>query len=797
MSLSDTHRIEILILLGCGDKTRTQKMENKFREFGNVTDIPKSGRKRILDDEQKFDKLLDIQDIPHKPTRQVAADNDRWVMSGKYRVRGRLLLMKKLNLLLALEENPITPARQLARDSNLNHKTVLKILKYEKKRPYKMQAVQELLEDDPDRRPNIISTGTNTDEIFGKVVNSSKMFSNAPVLFFVLAGVFYAQCLLLDEKPEVVLSEADQKVLLDNPNVAGYLQQMLGYLNQFQAQQSSQSSSQTAQSSATSIGASSMENQQSLSQATSSSQSSDSRTSNAANQVAQMIAGSSSLVGGVDQNSLSVTSVNQNAAAALENQASQNAASTSLLAQDSSFQASQSSQASSSSSSSISSATSASKVVNSNQNSASSHAADHLLNQNSLQAQTGDFSLLNQNSASQNIHSTVNQNVASQRINQNVASQSSNQNVFNQNSASQHSSGHSLLEQNVASQSSNQIVASQSSNQNVASQSSNQIVASQISNQNVASQSSNQNVFNQNSASQHSSGHSLLEQNVASQRINQNVASQSSNQNVFNQNSASQHSSGHSLLEQNVASQSSNQIVASQSSNQNVASQSSNQIVASQSSNQNVFNQNSASQHSSAHSLLDQNVVSHHSGSQSSINQNAASHQSHATSVGSAFNNVSKMVLSLGGYLVKVVTYMVTVGKECPRANQDLSDVELDKAQAMKASYSFSTYIDDNIQGSMQQREEIRENGVLRGAYAYDDGHIRRLVHYHDNGHGMVITRDEISPSRKAKDALNGKVTVRTTINGKTDAYEYTANDPRHRPIADINVRSGANEISH
>ncbi|KAJ8959214.1 hypothetical protein NQ318_022476 [Aromia moschata] len=98
MSLSDTQRIEIFILLGCGDKTRTQKhvceifhteypdrrisqstvsrIENKFREFGNVTDIPKSGRKRILDDEQKLDILLDIQDNPHKPTRQVAADND-------------------------------------------------------------------------------------------------------------------------------------------------------------------------------------------------------------------------------------------------------------------------------------------------------------------------------------------------------------------------------------------------------------------------------------------------------------------------------------------------------------------------------------------------------------------------------------------------------------------------------------------------------------------------------------------------------------------------------------------------
>ncbi|KAJ8961164.1 hypothetical protein NQ318_008845 [Aromia moschata] len=87
MRLSDTQRIEILILLGCGDKTRTQKqvceifntkypdrrisqstvsrIENKFREFGNVTDIPKSGRKRILDDEQKLDILLDIFKIIH------------------------------------------------------------------------------------------------------------------------------------------------------------------------------------------------------------------------------------------------------------------------------------------------------------------------------------------------------------------------------------------------------------------------------------------------------------------------------------------------------------------------------------------------------------------------------------------------------------------------------------------------------------------------------------------------------------------------------------------------------------
>ncbi|KAJ8956063.1 hypothetical protein NQ318_016514 [Aromia moschata] len=129
MSLSDTHIIEILILLGCGDKTRTQKqiceifntkypdrrisqytvsrIENKFCEFGNVTDIPKSDRKYILDDEEKLDNN---QDNPHKPTRQVAADND------------------------------------------VSKTSILRLLKNEKYRPYKIHLVQKLNDDDPDRR---------------------------------------------------------------------------------------------------------------------------------------------------------------------------------------------------------------------------------------------------------------------------------------------------------------------------------------------------------------------------------------------------------------------------------------------------------------------------------------------------------------------------------------------------------------------------------------------------------------------------------------------------------------------
>ncbi|KAJ8954767.1 hypothetical protein NQ318_014874 [Aromia moschata] len=104
--LTDPFQATHWLPYGCGDETRTQKqvceifntkypdrrisqstvsrIENKFRAFGNVTDIPKSGRKRILDDEQKLDILVDIQDNPHKPRRQVAADNYKFSLKKLY-----------------------------------------------------------------------------------------------------------------------------------------------------------------------------------------------------------------------------------------------------------------------------------------------------------------------------------------------------------------------------------------------------------------------------------------------------------------------------------------------------------------------------------------------------------------------------------------------------------------------------------------------------------------------------------------------------------------------------------------
>ncbi|KAJ8952081.1 hypothetical protein NQ318_010994 [Aromia moschata] len=121
----------IRLIKGCIQLKRRELNASSFRE--THPDLPPLNQGTISKIEAQYREMGHVRKVPSK--RQAVVDDDT-----------------KLNLLLALEENPITPARQLARDSNLNHKTVLKILKYEKKRPYKMQAVQELLEDDPDRR---------------------------------------------------------------------------------------------------------------------------------------------------------------------------------------------------------------------------------------------------------------------------------------------------------------------------------------------------------------------------------------------------------------------------------------------------------------------------------------------------------------------------------------------------------------------------------------------------------------------------------------------------------------------
>lgn len=137
MRLSITQRIEILMMIGYGDRVRTQqevvglfntkypdrpitqstvsKLERKFRETGSVDDLPKVGRPNINEE-------------------------------------------TKLNVLLAMEENPHNSLRRISRYQDIPVTSVHKIMKLEKWHPYKIVLVQELSEDDPDRRMQFCQT---------------------------------------------------------------------------------------------------------------------------------------------------------------------------------------------------------------------------------------------------------------------------------------------------------------------------------------------------------------------------------------------------------------------------------------------------------------------------------------------------------------------------------------------------------------------------------------------------------------------------------------------------------------
>lgn len=132
MFLSERERIEILMMVGYGDRKRStvevcelfnnvhqerrpisrstvSKIISKFRETGSVRDKPKSGRPKICDE-------------------------------------------TKLNVLLSYQDNPHSSSRQVGLNQNIGYKSVQNILHKEKYHPYKICLVHELNEDDFDRR---------------------------------------------------------------------------------------------------------------------------------------------------------------------------------------------------------------------------------------------------------------------------------------------------------------------------------------------------------------------------------------------------------------------------------------------------------------------------------------------------------------------------------------------------------------------------------------------------------------------------------------------------------------------
>lgn len=139
--LSEKQRIDILIMIGCGDRTRTQtevcemfnnkypdrpisqatvsRVERKFHEVGHVRDIPKAGPNVRIDEGTQLD------------------------------------------ILLSVEENPHASSRRIANEHNVSKTSVLRVFKTQKMHPYKVIPVHELNEDDGDRRNEFCETIMN------------------------------------------------------------------------------------------------------------------------------------------------------------------------------------------------------------------------------------------------------------------------------------------------------------------------------------------------------------------------------------------------------------------------------------------------------------------------------------------------------------------------------------------------------------------------------------------------------------------------------------------------------------
>lgn len=130
--LTETHRIEILQMIGYGNRSRTQA--EVARLFAEVhPELPPINRSTISKIESRYRELGHVRDISRKRPLQIDEET-------------------RLNMLLEVEENPVTPAREVARVHGVSHTSVLKVFKDAKKYPYKMQNLHELNEDDPDRR---------------------------------------------------------------------------------------------------------------------------------------------------------------------------------------------------------------------------------------------------------------------------------------------------------------------------------------------------------------------------------------------------------------------------------------------------------------------------------------------------------------------------------------------------------------------------------------------------------------------------------------------------------------------
>src|SRR5215467_5317971 len=134
MHLTNTERITILMMRGYGDKMRShQDVANLFNDtYPNRDPISKVTVYRTV---SRFERTGSVADERRSGRPKTATNDDA-----------------ALEVLQSVIENHHKPPSKIAQECNISQRTVVRILKKHNYHPYKMRLVQELSEDDFDRR---------------------------------------------------------------------------------------------------------------------------------------------------------------------------------------------------------------------------------------------------------------------------------------------------------------------------------------------------------------------------------------------------------------------------------------------------------------------------------------------------------------------------------------------------------------------------------------------------------------------------------------------------------------------
>lgn len=132
MKYSLQERIDIIFLYGRNNGNLTATAASFAEKFPDKSKIPISTLKRLID---KFKENGDVKDLPKKGRPKSAITEDSII-----------------SCLSLVEVNPKISIRKLSQECGISHPSVSRILKKHKYFPYKMHILQELHASDKDRR---------------------------------------------------------------------------------------------------------------------------------------------------------------------------------------------------------------------------------------------------------------------------------------------------------------------------------------------------------------------------------------------------------------------------------------------------------------------------------------------------------------------------------------------------------------------------------------------------------------------------------------------------------------------